>query len=370
MTEPRNKNRKTSRFHGVAFTGASYAVKFTLNGERFYVASFQREEDAAVARDRVVLHLGLDVPLNFPKRARALGPASVRELRHESRAAAKVGASSEYFGVVWNPDRQKYDVRISVPGRRPIWVAQFTNDEKAAIAYDRVALHLLGRSALRNFPDVRLKPATIEEMRDWPSELSGRPRRGQGAARAADAQSRTHGVAFVEASNRYQASVTVGGKLVSAGRYLHAKDAAVARDRAALYLGLDVPMNYPILAKRLGAASPEALREWAKGGTTSTYRGVIWEPRRQKYSVEVNLGGRKKVWVAHFTSEEHAAIAHDRFVLHFFGKDAPRNFPGRRLRPASISELRDWASSLSGYSRARNGSALERRRSSAAGRTR
>jgi hypothetical protein len=62
---------------------------------------------------------------------------------------------------------------ISLAGRRQHWVAQFAKEEDAAVAYDRVALGLLGNEAKRNFPRRRLRPATVEEIREWASSLSG-----------------------------------------------------------------------------------------------------------------------------------------------------------------------------------------------------
>jgi hypothetical protein len=72
------------------------------------------------------------------------------------------------------------------------------------------------------------------------------------------------------------------------------------------------------------------------------YLGVHWDSRRQRWAVIVCFG-KKSVQIAQFDSAEDAAVAYDRVVIDAVGDDVERNFPRRRLKPASIEEMREWA---------------------------
>jgi hypothetical protein len=80
-----------------------------------------------------------------------------------------------------------------------------------------------------------------------------------------------------------------------------------------------------------------------RGHTRSShYRGVWWETRYGRWAAGIYTPGppKRMIRIAHFEREKDAAIAHDRVALHQHGPVAPRNFPRRPLRPASIQAIR------------------------------
>lgn len=78
---------------------------------------------------------------------------------------------------------------------------------------------------------------------------------------------------------------------------------------------------------------------------TSRHKGVMWDPRRGRWAAVI-CKGKKAVQIAQFDDAEAAAIAYDRVALAWFGHDIERNFPQKRLRPASVEEMREWARQL------------------------
>lgn len=153
---------------------------------------------------------------------------------------------------------------------------------------------------------------------------------------------------------RYQASIEVAGITYTAGSYRSAKEAAVARDRAALFLTAKARLNFPRASTRLGAASPEALRLSAKAAErdratstskrTSRFIGVCMLKRQTRWMVQVAYQNRS-VSVARFDDELTAAEIYDRVALHLWrnGSMSRRpelNFPRRRWAPMSVAQAR------------------------------
>ena len=93
---------------------------------------------------------------------------------------------------------------------------------------------------------------------------------------------------------KYDAFVRFRGKRVHLGLWKAELDAAVARDRGALFFGLETRLNVARISKSLGPASPEELRALAvrKGKAeqnASPYAGVV-----AKASAKAPQGARWK----------------------------------------------------------------------------
>jgi hypothetical protein len=142
----------------------------------------------------------------------------------------------------------------------------------------------------------------------------------------------------------YVASVLVRGKRVYLGTWATPRKAAIARDRASLFFRLAAPLGLPGTSRKLGACAPRDLiwsarkqRKISSG--KSQFFGVAWDPAQRRWAALVSIDGHQRR-IATFDREDHAAVARDRVLLRTFGRRALLNFPSRRLRPASIDEIR------------------------------
>jgi hypothetical protein len=70
--------KKKSKYLGVTTSGGKYQAFVKVKGRRIHCGQWREEVDAALARDRAVLHFGLDAPLNLLRQAKkaALGLSS------------------------------------------------------------------------------------------------------------------------------------------------------------------------------------------------------------------------------------------------------------------------------------------------------
>lgn len=191
----------------------------------------------------------------------------------------------------------------------------------------------------------------------WQTTIDARVRRGNcpqcrkkhGRVRAPARSDKRSGVWYLGVSldgqtGRYVAAIAHHRRTHKVGRWPTAPEAAVARDRAALHLGLDVVLNCPEISKELGPLSPVKLRALArenlrKSKGITAPRGLRYDEAAGTWSASLGLA-EKRYAVAGFLSEEQAAIAYDRMALYYRGPDFPRHFPRRKLHPASQATLR------------------------------
>ena len=139
------------------------------------IGHFEREEDAALARERVALHVlgpkarrnfpdrrlkpasieeiyrGELEPMNFPDEARRLGPADVRTLRATCERVRKTTTTSRFRGVSWAANCGRWRAVITSHDEK-IHLGLYDDEEDAALAYDAKAIQLHGRRAKVNFP--------------------------------------------------------------------------------------------------------------------------------------------------------------------------------------------------------------------------
>jgi hypothetical protein len=148
--------------------GGRFHASVRMDGRSVHLGSWETAADAAMARDRAILYPRLPYALHTPARAKRFGPASPEELRREARRLGnKRRTSSDYFGVVWERSRRRWLASVCLGGHRTRLIARFDRAKDAALAYDRVVMKI-GERILLNFPDRRLKPASVKEMRECP----------------------------------------------------------------------------------------------------------------------------------------------------------------------------------------------------------
>lgn len=323
------KRGSVSPYFGVAWTGRKWQARIIVNGKLIHVANFTDARDAALAHDRVALYLGIEAVLNFPAEAK---PASVEEIRREARGLRKAGFTSKYRGVFWDASRELWGARLNHTGQAHA-LGRFETEEDAARAYDWAAWAALGGEAILNFAAPPQEP---------PPPAQKRNTRGPKV-------SKYQGVAG--SRGVFTAQLRVDGEVHHLGRWSEERDAAVAYDRAVLHFRLDRPLNLPKASQRLGAMAPRALQNEArlrqrKLRGTAPYIGVIKMPGLSSWKAHVTDPNEGGLFVGTFDDPEAAAIAYDRVVLHLHGSETVRNFPERKLKPATVDEMREHAHQL------------------------
>ncbi len=302
-----------------------WVAQATINGAHLVFGTWATAKEAAIAFDRAVLYYrGPEAPRNFPER-RDLLPADAKQLLEEAHRAAKKRLEIPYDGVS-RANGEHWIAKLRVDGL-PRLLGTWPTAEAAAIAYDRAVLTYYGKTARRNFPERRLKPADIEQLQAEAQQ-----------ARGVRAKSGYLGVSPTRSgpNKSWKATIRIEGKYERLGIWASAKEAAEAYDRAVLAVrGKKAARNFP--ERRLHPTDAAQLRAEAHHLNRSRMSS-------QHYGVGLTMGGWKAMIGSHFLgnwqSEEKAAEACDRAML-FLGVPTEKlNFPSRPPVPASPSDLR------------------------------
>ncbi len=288
-------------------------ARITVRGVQYYLGHWA-ESDCPVVRDRARLHFGV-MPCEAPRRARAIGAASPAALRGLARTAPF--RRGRYFGVAQLPSG-KFRVGFDRAGVRAS-VSGYRTATDAAIAADRLSRHL-GLPML-NFPRRRLAPASAEELR---KELLREKKR--------DLTSDFLGVVWdaTHIARPWCFYILWPGGHTAVGGYGTERDAAIARDRAALHYHDAPRLNFPDEARALGAATLETLRldvhKERKRKTTSQYRGVCFFKPHGNWAACIRVD-HVRHHLGYFDHEHDAALAYDAAVVRYGASMWRLNFP-------------------------------------------
>lgn len=249
-------------------------------------------------------------------------------------AASRTRRHSRFRGVYWETERARWAALLYEPGppKRAVRIAHFEREEDAALAYDRVVLHVHGLAATRNFPERAVEPASVHEVRQ--ERRQERKRRQTSCFEGVYLNSRA-GVA----GRPWHAEVRLpSSRLVWLGSWATEQEAAVGRDRAALFYGRTDALNFPKEALRLGPANLETLRRERvrarKATTTSRYVGVTWAAVNELWRARITVN-YEVLDLGLFDDEVDAGLAYDKAALKFRGAHAKLNFPAAVKRPSS-----------------------------------
>jgi hypothetical protein len=296
-----------------------------LDGQEYFLGRWPSKAAAAAAAQRARAYLG-------GHQTSGVRPDAPEDLRREAHALIKRETTSRFHGVSWVSRYKCWKAEVSVK-RRGRSIGHFENEVDAAKAYDRVALHLLGKKARLNFPGQPTRSESLEAAR---AEVRAR-RKGR-------TSSKYIGVRWDKDRKErpWFAMFTLGRKGLAIGRYRTEREAALVHDRAALfYRPKRMQLNFPNLAKKLSPASVddlanELLRE-KKKKTKSRFVGV--SANAFSYTATISHENRS-VYLGSFDVEEDAARAYDRAALRIRGTKTKLNFDpatgheivGRRVR--------------------------------------
>ncbi|MBN2803016.1 MAG: hypothetical protein JXR91_07975 [Deltaproteobacteria bacterium] len=301
------------KYIGVVKDGPRYRAK--LHFQRYYdLGRWPTAEDAAVARDRACLFLGLHDRLQVSDRSIPLGKRDPLKLRSDAHLAGQK-FTSNYRGVCLIQGRWVVSL-----GHK--WneysVGSFPTERDAAIAYDRMVLYYKDQGHPLNFPENKTSPASVEQIKLELKESKHR-------------DSKFHGVFKSKTSKRrpWQTLVYRSDKESEhCGMWITEEEAAFAHDRAALhvYNGNPPILNFP--ERELVPMSPKELclasLRGRKALTSSQYVGVHF--CKGAWVASICVKGKME-YISRYYDEELAARVRDKEARKRCGPKTKFNFP-------------------------------------------
>lgn len=118
------------------------------------------------------------------------------------------------------------------------------------------------------------------------------------------------GVSFHRKHNKWTARIRVNGRLINIGLFESEIDAARAYDIMAIkHFGEYANINFP--GKPLDY---DAIHRRCETVKTSTYIGVYYDKKRNKWGASISINGKSK-YIGRFDNEIDAAHNYDRYVI-------------------------------------------------------
>eukprot|EP00984_Skeletonema_dohrnii_P021387 scaffold10675_cov107-Skeletonema_dohrnii-CCMP3373.AAC.1 len=229
----------------------------------------------------------------------------------KSGGRIKEGAS-KYTGVCFNKQTNKWQAQIGIDGKQ--WcIGYYDNEEEAATDYARAVFNY------KNEQD-----SFIIDLSDVPPQ-SPIPK---SAGHIKEGASKYMGVSFDKRTNKWQAQISIDGKLRFIGYYENEEEAAVdyaralfkyknqaalgkAREQDSFIIDLsDVPPQPPI---------PKSSGKIKEGA--SKYTGVHFNKQTNKWRVQINIKGKNRT-IGYYENEEEAAADYARAVFKYKGQGA------------------------------------------------
>jgi hypothetical protein len=210
--------RSNGRFVAVVYRGETTT----------FAGTWDTWKEAAIARDRAVLYLGvLDPSLNFPTISRRKGAASPATLTRDSHERRKIQADAhtKFRGVTRIATKGLcWHAWVKTRGRNSLFLGRWRTARLAAEAHDRAAIYYRIPKSRLNFVEQarELVPASA-------TSIAAEARR----AFKKTTSSRFRGVCFYRARSSWTAYIHTDGRRVHLGYFLDEEEAAEAYDKAA-----------------------------------------------------------------------------------------------------------------------------------------
>ncbi len=209
-----------SKYKGVFRHRDRWCTQITVDGRELWIGSYATEEDAARAYDSAAMFYYKEFAVTNFDVTEAL---SVDELRHRNWLVNKMNTSSQFRGVYFDRNLNKWCVSIKLD-KVSKYIGAYISEVDAAKAYDSAAKCYLGGRGETNFCDA--VPQTIEELRRQSRVNNIKARR--------TSSSRYRGVHYKRSHDKWCAAITVNRKQKYIGIYSSELEAAEAYNRAAL----------------------------------------------------------------------------------------------------------------------------------------
>ena len=229
MPKRKRKNedgsKKEVKFKGVSKNGNGFSARITIDGKLQGVGTFDTAKKAARAYDRAAMQAGRPpTKLNYQDKV----PMDYKPKMKKLMSTNTIG----YRGVSKN-GKNRFKAAINIDGDRQ-FLGNFGTTKEAAIAFDLAAIQAKRPESDLNFPDM------IHVKKEVP-KIKKR--------KLVDCRNKTGFNGVNKMGKKFQARISIDGKLKHLGVFTRARDAAMAYDEAIVELSGrsidELKLNFP-----------------------------------------------------------------------------------------------------------------------------